>query len=175
MIFHWNVFLVEKDGFVPETKDSGDQLKKRMDHCDGGNHEHHISKRCKNDHTSSMALSDFVDIPCKAVGQFRSCSNSSESSEKQSFCNSTSHQIYWSATLRGVNNHRTVRSIILHYTGALNGCGFCRPGAQKILLEFNPESFHIYQVCDISTFHYFLPIIPDEGMIKHFLDALSLV
>lgn len=137
MIFHWSLFLVGKDGFVHATKDSGDQLKKRTEH------EEHTSKRCKRDH------------PFKVVEKLRSCYSSSESSEKQCFFKFTSHQVSCSATLRGVNNDPVVRSIILYYTGALNGCGFCIPSAQKVLLEFKPESFHIYQVCDVSSFHCF--------------------
>ncbi|XP_062097662.1 CST complex subunit CTC1 isoform X2 [Humulus lupulus] len=151
VIFHWNLFLNEKDGHA--TMDSGDQLKKRMKHCDDRNNDEHIFKRCKNDHISSMELSDLVDIPCKAVGQLRPRLNFSESSEKQSFCNFTSHQISCSATVRGVNNHSVVRSVILPYTGALNGCGFCRPSAQKVLLELKPESFHMYQFLQIGCYY----------------------
>ncbi|PON99190.1 CST complex subunit CTC [Trema orientale] len=169
VILHWNLFLGVKDVSVYETKDSGNQLKKRTEHCDDGNHEEHISKRCKHDNTSSMALSDSVDVSCKAVRSLRTCSNSSESSEKQSFCNFTAHQISCSATIRDVNNHRVVCSIILHYTGALNGCGFCRPNTQKVLLEFKPESFHIYQFLQIGC--YYITKHDGEDSLCNFKDS----
>ncbi|XP_060958065.1 CST complex subunit CTC1 isoform X3 [Cannabis sativa] len=151
VIFHWNLFLNEKDGHA--TMDSGDQLKKRMKYCDGRHHDEHIFKRCKKDHISSKELSDLVDTPCKAIGKLRTCLNSSESCDKQSFCNFTSHQISCSATIKGVNNRSVVRSVILPYTGTLNGCGFCRPSAQKVLLELKPESLHIYQFLQIGCYY----------------------
>lgn len=147
VIFYWNLSFTGKEGFTHATKNSGDRLKKCMEHCDGKNHQEHLSKRLKIDHASSRAFSDFEDIPYN-IERLRTNSDA-ESSGKHSCCNFTSHGIPCSATIRAVKNQSVAHSVILNYTGSnLNGCGLSGPRARKALLEFKPESFHIYQVHD---------------------------
>lgn len=135
-----------------QTKNSVDQLTDCMQHCDGSNAS---LKRYKVDHESGWALSGLVDIPCKVFREFSGCSNSyAKSNEKQRQCNLTSHEISCLAAIRGVNNHGGVHSVNLSCTRAmLSSWGFCRPSSCKVMLEFKPESYHKYQVCQISPFH----------------------
>ncbi|XP_024017091.1 CST complex subunit CTC1, partial [Morus notabilis] len=154
VILSWNLSVARKDGFVHATKNSGDQPKKCMEHCNGKNDQEHISKRRKVDHASSRELSGLVDIPHNAE-RLRTCSNSDvEPSGKHSCCNCTSHEIPASATIKVAKNQSVVRSVILNYSGSnLNGHGLCRRSSHKVFLEFKPENFHIYQLLQIGCYY----------------------
>lgn len=155
LILHWNLFLPGKDEIGHLTKDSGDRPKEFMDCCDDGNHQGHSSpKRHKVNHESSWALSGLVENPCKVVRELSACSNSYvKPNEKQRNCNFTSHEVSCLAAIRGGNNHCGVYLVNLNCTGAMsNSWGFCRPTVKKVMLEFKPESYYKYQVCQISPF-----------------------
>ncbi|KAL5558189.1 hypothetical protein UlMin_034400 [Ulmus minor] len=158
VILSWDLFVAEKDVPVHATADPSNLLKKRREHCDGGSNLECISlKKCKIDHASSRALSGLVGIPfpCSTAMQLSACSNSViKSSGKQSCCNLRCREISCSANIKGFNNHGVARSLILpHKRANSNGCGFCRPRALKVLLEFKPESFHKYQLLQIGCYY----------------------
>lgn len=140
VIYGCNLLLSGNDGFVRETKDS--DLKKHKGHYGGVVLEEHLSKRRKTDN-ASRTLSGSVDIPCTTVRQLSSCSNcDAESSEKHM------NEISCSATVRTAKNQRVVHSATLYYTGSnLSGSGISRPTALKVLLEFQHERLHTFQVC----------------------------
>lgn len=152
LILSWNLFLPGKDEIVHQTKNSVDQLEDCMQQCDGGNAS---LKRHKVCHESGGALLGSVDIPCKVFRELSGCYNScAKSNKKHRHCNSTSHEISCLAAIRGVNNHGGVHSVNLSCTRAmLSGWRFCRPSSCKVMLEFKPESYHKYQVCQSSPFH----------------------
>lgn len=119
-----------------------------MEHCDGGNAS---LKRHKVDPESGKAFSGLVDIPGKVFREFGGSNSYAKCNKKQRRCNLTSHEISCLAAIRGVSNHGGVQSVNWYCTRAmLTSWEFCSSSSCKVMLEFKPESYYKYQVCQIS-------------------------
>ncbi|PQP99936.1 CST complex subunit CTC1 isoform X1 [Prunus yedoensis var. nudiflora] len=156
IILPWDLFLAGSYEISCPTRALGDNPKNSMESA-GGNYLDHVSpKRRKFNDSSSRGLSsNSVNNSSDSVREPSSCSISyKESREKQKYCDLTSREISCSAMISGVNGHSLVGSVILHCTRAkLNNGGFCRPGGQKVLLEFTSESFYKYQLLHIGCYY----------------------
>lgn len=160
-----NLVLYGKDGTEHPTKVLRDLPNEHMKHCTGENYRGHVpEKRCKSNYKSSRALSsglmdDLGFVECELSTHFQW-----ESSKEWKHTHfEISHEIPCKAAVRSANNQSLVSSAILCQRKAnLNSnVNFQCLTAEKILLEFNSESFSKYQLLQIGGYYIFKHHIED--------------
>lgn len=153
----WDLVLSGEDGKEPSTKIPRNQPYEFVNHCAVGHYEEHVPrKRHKYDYTSSQAPSSYLMEDLSMVTRSKTFFDN-ESGKKMIMNFSHSHEIPCLATFKRFNNHDFVSSGVLCCTKAQKGINTALQDvhAEKVLLEFNHESFFKYQVCQNAI--YFLP------------------
>lgn len=145
-----NLVLYGKNGTEHPTKVLGDLPNELVKHCTGENYRGYVpEKRCKSNYQSGRALSsglmdDLGFVEC----ELSTCFQWESSKERKHTHFEMSHEIPCKAAVRSANNQSLVLPAILCQIKAnLNSnVTFQCLTAEKILLEFNSESFLKYQV-----------------------------
>ncbi|XP_024952233.2 CST complex subunit CTC1 isoform X2 [Citrus sinensis] len=154
-----NLVLYGKDGTEHPTKVLGGLPNELVKHCTGENYRGYVpEKRCKSNYKSGRAVSsglmdDLAFVEC----ELSTCFQWESSKERKHTHFEMSHEIPCKAAVRSANNQSLVLPAILCRIKAnLNSnVTFQCLTAEKILLEFNSESFLKYQLLQIGGYYIF--------------------
>ncbi|XP_057973338.1 CST complex subunit CTC1 isoform X2 [Malania oleifera] len=156
IILPWDLFLCGKNEGTLPTKISKDELEKPMERNTCKIYQDYVSyKRCRMDHASSGELSSgFVDYSSVA-GEGSCCDQNDYFSISRKFnqewrtCSSSLLEISCLAVISGIDDSLFSSGILYYKKANANG----GVGAQKVLLEFNSDSFFKFQFLQIGGFY----------------------